>query len=527
MKKTILKILSTFLVISLLVYTLGISVIALDDVDSVDKVYCEATLDDEFTDNEILVIITPENNFEEYTADDFSEIGCIDVEDLSIDPEEDKLCRILHLTLSIHSKENVLNAISILEEREDIYSAEPNYLGEPEATPNDEYCDDNLQWLIDKIQLTDAWDIETGSDSVKVGIIDTGIDIMHPDLIGRVNLGLSESFVSHYSSPVSNIVDGHGTHVAGIIGAQGNNSIGISGVCWNVDLVSLRVDKLPDSEGKIYWSLAAIIAAIQYADEKGIDILNFSGGFLTAPSEYIYAIELQIENFDGLFVCAAGNEYKNNDIVATYPSNFSLDNLISVGASTSGDTKRENSNYGKTTVDIFAPGENIYSTFNGEYGIGSGTSMAAPVVAGVAALLLSAHPELTAQELKAVILSSVDVVYDGNGNNVFGNLCVSGGRINAYKALNNNLLHNYSYISTSSTSHNCVCSTCGYQKPANHTWSYSSVNSREHRLSCIYCSHQHTESHSFNLITGKCKMCGYNSNDMGTLNRVFPLLQTY
>ena len=254
--------------------------------------------------------------------------------------------------------------------------------------------------------------------------------------------------------------------------------------------------------------------------------MNFSGGFLTAPSEYIYAIELQIENFDGLFVCAAGNEYKNNDIVATYPSNFSLDNLISVGASTLGDRKRENSNYGKTTVDIFAPGENIYSTFNGEYGIGSGTSMAAPVVAGVAALLLSAHPELTAQELKAVILSSVDVVYDGN-NNVFGDLCVSGGRINAYKALTNDLIHNYSsYVSISTTVHNCVCSTCGYQKPANHTWNYSSINSREHRLSCIYCSHQHTESHSFNLITGKCKICGYNSNDMGTLNRVFPLLQT-
>lgn len=123
MKKIVLKFLSTFLVISILVYTLGISVIALDDTDSIDKVYCEATLDDEFTDNEILVIITPENNFEEYTDDDFSEIGCIDVEDLSIDPEEDKLCRILHLTLSVHSKENVLNAISILEEREDIYSA--------------------------------------------------------------------------------------------------------------------------------------------------------------------------------------------------------------------------------------------------------------------------------------------------------------------------------------------------------------------------------------------------------------------
>ena len=99
-----------------------------DSTEEPSKIYCNATLDDDFTDNDILVIMTPENNFREYTVEDFSDIGCIQIKDLTIGPTEGRLCRILHLKLEEHSKQNVLDAIKILEQRDDVYSAEPNYL---------------------------------------------------------------------------------------------------------------------------------------------------------------------------------------------------------------------------------------------------------------------------------------------------------------------------------------------------------------------------------------------------------------
>ena len=575
MKKTTLKFLSFFLVAAILIYTLSVTAIALEDTteDTMEKVYCEATLEDDFTDNDILLVMTPENNFREYTVNDFSNIGCIEIEDLTIEPKEGKLCRILHLTLEAHSKQNVLDSIKILEERDDIYSAEPNYLIAINSTP-DEYTGVNDdQWYIDTIDLPEAWDVETGSNSVQVGIIDSGIDASHPDLVNRVNTTLSKSFVDHYSSATSGIVYSHGTHVAGIIGAEHDNG-GIDGVCGDIELISLRVDTLPDDKGKIYFNVDAVIEAIEYAQEIGIDILNYSGGGYD-NTVAMQAMGTQILCFDGLFVCSAGNKDVNTDITPHYPGSFQFDNLISVGASTEQDEKRSDSNYGKTTVDIFAPGDDIRSTIiNNGYGNWGGTSMAAPVVAGVAALMLSIHPELSPEELKAIIMSSVDIIYDENGNDVFGNLCVSGGRINANKALTSNYLHDYmysyvddptitkhgrvcrdcdyfilqehaltctaidsnshrfncfdcgysrqeshimSYIYVNSGVHYYKCSICNYFEEQNHTWKYSSINSRQHSVRCQYCSYEYSEAHNFNLLTGKCQICNYDMNGMGTL----------
>ena len=544
MKKTTLKFLSFFLVAAILIYTLSVTAIALEDTteDTIEKVYCEATLEDEFTDNDILLVMTPENNFREYTVNDFSNIGCVKIEDLSIDPEKGKLCRILHLTLDTHSKQNVLDSIKILEERDDIYSAEPNYISAVQTIPNDtEYVNDE-QWYIDKINLLAAWNIETGSDSIRVGIIDSGIDSSHPDLMNRVSI-FSKGFSTFSVFPTADLDSDHGTHVAGIIGAQGNNDLGITGICWDVDLVALRVDHIVD--GSVCVDFLAVIEAIKYANENYIDILNFSGGTIFETSK-IQAVATQIENYDGLFICSAGNNNSNTDQYPYYPSSYSIDNMIVVGSSTVDDNKATHSNYGKTTVDVFAPGENIYSTvFNGGYANHSGTSMASPIVAGVAALLLSLHPELSSAELKAIILSSVDVVYDDNGNNVFGDLCVSGGRINAYKALTNDYVHDYYYTSEGninkhicticdyekigdhilqyntidSSTHKHFCSICDYEETENHTWNYSSINSQQHRVCCQYCSFEYSESHSFNLLTGKCNICNYNMNGMGTLSK--------
>ena len=523
MKKSTIKFLSIFLAISVLICTFNVSVFASDDVeDSIEKVYCEATLEDDFTDNEILIVVTPENNFKEYTVNDFSAIGCIEIEDLTIEPKENELCRIFHLTLSGHSKQNVLDSIKVLEEREDIYSAEPNYLDAVERIPDDPAYNDGSQDALDTIELWRAWDIETGSDSIKVGIIDSGIDASHPDLINRINHTLSESFVNHYSSATSEIVSNHGTHVASIVGAQ-SDDIGMTGVCWDVDLVSLRVDLEPDEEGEVYFDTSAVIAAIEYATLHGIQILNYSGGGYNSSG-----MRVQIENYQGLFVCAAGNDGTNTDVHFHYPSSYRLDNLISVGASNVYDEIASFSNVGYLTVDIFAPGVVVYGAdVGGGYVKMSGTSMASPIVAGVAALLLSSQPDLSPEEIKFIIMHSVDIIYDSDGESVFEFACVSGGRINAYNALTlTSIVHDFDYCYINSSSHQGQCTMCGYKKEESHVYIYTSINSREHNVKCKYqdCGAEYTESHVMNLLTGKCKICGYNSNGMGTLNRLLGLM---
>ena len=204
-------------------------------------------------------------------------------------------------------------------------------------------------------------------------------------------------------------LSGHGTHVAGIIGAQGNNEIGISGVAWNIRLVSLRVF---DSNG--YGYLSDVKRAIDFATNENIPILNYSGG---SSSDH-NGCKKAIENYPGLFVCAAGNDNQDNDSHGYFPGNYNFDNLISVGAiningnrptslqwQVDENGKPQGSNYGATTVDIFAPGDTIVSTvptsvYSKGYVRYEGTSMATPHVTGVAALMLSINPNLTPQQIK-------------------------------------------------------------------------------------------------------------------------------
>lgn len=361
------------------------------------------------------------------------------------------------------------------------------------AVPNDTYYTVDLQWAIDKIQLPNAWDITTGSGTIRVGVIDSGVDASHPELQNRVNEELSESFVSGVS-PLDDPA-GHGTHVAGIIAAQGNNGSGSTGVCWDVEIVSLRVsgnDNIPQP--------SAVADAIESANDKGIHILNLSltlSGISTAEYSDLYNA---IADFEGLVICAAGNSgtindhRANNDLFEIYPCNIRLSNLISVGASTNTDTMWDYSHYGATMVDIFAPGNSIMNCYPSDlcvdgacdsfthnangYHLMSGTSMAAPHVAGVAALLLSIHPELTPAELKQVIMDNVDVILDISYSSVFGDLCVSGGRLNAYKALTDSSIHNFGrWLDRDSTYHSRTCSTCGYVEMRAHADSWDSLRS--------------------------------------------------
>ncbi len=371
------------------------------------------------------------------------------------------------------------------------------------ASPDDTYYAVDLQWAINRIHLPDAWDISTGSNTIRVGVIDSGVDPTHPDLQNRVNTLLSECFVPGFSALEDPL--GHGTHVAGIIGAQGNNGVGVSGVCWNVEIVSLRVsgnDNVPQ--------LSAVVDAIKSANNKGIHIINLSltlAGLSAAAYTDLYNA---IADFDGLVICAAGNSsvlndpFANNDAYALYPCNIPLGNVVSVGASTNADTIWDYSHYGATTVDIFAPGNSILNCYPSDlcvdgacysfthnangYHLMSGTSMAAPHVAGVAALLLSIHPELTAAELKQIIMDNVDIIYDENLDSVFEDYCVSGGRLNAYKALSDPSIHNFGlYVKADSTYHKRTCTTCGYAEYGMH-------------------------KDSAHPGTGKCLICGYSGS---------------
>lgn len=401
----------------------------------IEKVYSTATIEDSFTDNEVLLVMMPEYNETAYTIADFSDVGCTAMEELFYDTEPGVLSRIILLTLDQNSKQNVLDAIHILEQREDIYSAEPNAVMELQIEPNDSMY--SSLWAPDAISLPAAWDIETDAYYVYVGIIDSGVSSNHPDMY-NINVPMSRNFIGDGTSAVSDTI-GHGTMVASVIGADSNNYDGLVGVCWSVNLVSLKVvyTTYQGGEQVEICQASSVISAIQYADSVGIDILNISLG---VPNANTTAFRTALASYDGLVVCAAGNgnhhlgytpDEDTYNPPTVYPAMHNdLSNVITVGASTRSDSKASFSNYGIPWVDLFAPGDDIYvCTASGGYACVDGTSFAAPYVAGVAALVLSCNPNMTGSDLKQRICNTVDRI------GVLSAYCRTSGRLNAYKAL--------------------------------------------------------------------------------------------
>jgi subtilisin family serine protease len=292
------------------------------------------------------------------------------------------------------------------------------------------------------IDAPEAWSKSVGRRGVVVAILDSGVDYNHPDLESNMWINPGEiqgngldddgngyvddvhgiNAIEHDGDPMDD--EGHGTHVAGIVGASGNNGIGISGVCWNCSLMAL---KFLDEEGDGY--LSHELKGIEYAINNGADIINGSFGTYDSSRIEKNAI-LAAQDAGVLFVLSSGNDGLNDDQSHHYPSSYEADNIIAVAASTRRDGLASFSNYGPDSVDVAAPGSSIYSTVPGNgYATYGGTSMAAPHVSGAAALIKSHNSSLTWRQIKSRLLSSCDSLPALAGK------VVSGGRININNAL--------------------------------------------------------------------------------------------
>jgi hypothetical protein len=299
-----------------------------------------------------------------------------------------------------------------------LISCAPNAVFELVRTTNDAMFG-NL-WGMAKINAPQAWDITTGSNQVKVAVLDTGILSTHVDIPS------STTGYNFYGNN-SNFTDdnGHGTHVAGIIGGVGNNGVGVVGVNWNVSLLAVKVLGANGSG-----SLASVAAGTDYARQQGAHVMNFSLGAQGADYTPLRDALQAASNAGIVLVFAAGNSATNNDSIPFYPANYQFSTSITVAATTSNDGLASFSNFGATTVHVGAPGVGILSTVhNGGYASYSGTSMAAPHVAGLAALVKSANNSLSGVDLRNCILNTGDSLESLSGKTTTGK------RINAFSAV--------------------------------------------------------------------------------------------
>lgn len=309
-----------------------------------------------------------------------------------------------------------------------VASAEPDYLAfadslyiaAPGVQPDDAYW--ARQWAPRRLQTPLAWEVTTGQPAVLVAIIDSGIDLNHPEFAGRIVAGYD--YVG--SDPVPQDDNGHGTHIAGLIAAAGNNGLGVAGTAWGVRLL---IYKALNSQGT--GSASAVAQAVSAAVNQGARIITLSLS-LSAPSTVLQNALQSAYAAGAVIVASSGNQSGAITFPAAYPE------VIAVGATTRSDDWAGYSNYGPE-LDVAAPGgvvsDQILSTgLNGGYTSLYGTSMAAPYVAGVAALMRSVAPQLSNSTVAGILRNTADKVgtfpYVGGRNNYLGY-----GRVNAAKAI--------------------------------------------------------------------------------------------
>jgi subtilisin family serine protease len=345
-------------------------------------------------------------------------------------------------------------ALAALAAQRGVRYAEPNYVVQAEQAPNDPRYGE--QWGLHNtgqtvgfgagtpgadVDAERAWGVTTGSRGVVVGILDTGIDYGHPDLAATVwsNPGgvWGCAAGTHGHNAFTGMCDpmddhDHGTHVAGILGAAGSNGVGVTGVNWASSLMGLKMLDAAGNGNSVTF-MAAVDRAIE-AKQAGVNVRVLNASIGNAP--YSQAIQddlLRARNEHGiLFVTAAGNASflfgTNNDAAPNYPCNYA--GVVCVAATNASDGLAYFSNYGAASVDLGAPGDTILSTVRGGgYAYKSGTSQATPHVAGAAALVLAAFPQLGVDQLVSTLFNGVDPAPGLAGK------VVTGGRLNVYRSL--------------------------------------------------------------------------------------------
>lgn len=359
------------------------------------------------------------------------------------------ICTILVSSIYVNGAENLQSILNISNTRQIIddseYTSLDNPYGRISSSSNNPYIWN--QWALKNykyngidINIENAWNITKGSEDVVVAVIDLGVDYNHEDLKDNIWTNKDEipdngidddnnGYVDdvhgwNFIADSNDVMDGHGhgTHVSGIIAAKDNDK-GIVGAAPNVKIMPLKVGS---NDGTIY--LNSVEKAIEYGLSKGVKIFNcsFEG---SEVSEREYEI---IKNSDALFLCAAGNKSLDNDENTVLPANYNdLPNVISVMSIDEEGNKSDNSNYGKTKVDIAAPGTFIYSTVPNTYKYISGTSMATGYVSAVAALALSVDPTLSAAELKTFILDNAKPLSSLTDLNTTGGMLDAGNVVQA------------------------------------------------------------------------------------------------
>lgn len=332
--------------------------------------------------------------------------------------------------------------------------AEPDILFRPAAVPNDPFVLNGEQWALNNtgqsgglpdadIDGPEAWDKYSSASNVVVAVVDAGVRYTHEDLAANMWVNPGEIPGNGIDDDANGYVDdihginaqagtgqpldelGHGTHVAGIIGAVGNNGVGGCGVAWRVRIMACRFLSAGQPG-----TLQDLLNCFSYAQAKGAKVMNLSFTTTTYSTTLSNAL-WTLRNAGILIAAAAGNDGSNNDTLPVYPAGFQMDNLVAVTSTTRTDGFSGH-NYGATSVHLAAPGVDIYSTYNtsdSAYMSMTGTSMASPYVAGAMALIRARYPQLTHQQVIARVLSTVDPLPALAGR------CITGGRLNLDRAV--------------------------------------------------------------------------------------------
>ena len=596
--KKVHQIIAMIVILSMVCSSCVLNTYATNQTSQYEKLTDYLSEEKAFLDDKIIVILdnTSSVSFKSFNADFEKIVECSSIHDLTAfktqkikayienrsyltqsndasnianDIELEKYNKILCLNLKDTSKEKILDAIENLNKLDGVLCAFPDFeisidslmsnsnSIQTESTPNDIY---------DLLSLNQAWQSVSNftPNTVRVAVIDTGINKDHSALVGKIDENTSARMIGYVGEEYDNFDDyvgvehiddnGHGTHVAGIIAASLDSETGMRGVCTSVELISIKV--LNDLGKGRFSDLVAGMAYVASLDGTAneIDVVNISAG----TADYYYQEILQssltsfISDYNGLVVCSAGNENADLSKNNRFPASIEGDNIITVGASNADDTRWESSttkgsNY-DGPVDIFAPGVDIVSCVpNGSsllscpdncsseahisdgYHALTGTSMATPFVTGVAALMLSIYPNLSAEYIKSVITDMENVDYSTSSQNPINELfwiCDSGGRVNAYKAVQAAIDYNTTpcthsnatYTYTADT-HTFTCPDCSYTFTEPHNdFTYTSNNANTHTRRCSDCPHTLIEAHNdfsytYNAYTHslKCSDCSYST----------------